>query len=243
MYMKKIFPVALCLIVCFSSCQYMGGKRIRGNGVYKTESRTVGGAFEGINVSGNTDVYVKQDSIVSIRIETDENLLPYIVIENKGGTLDIRQKEGTNLKSSRSIKVYVSGPSFKRFDASGACDFYSENMLSNGEPITISLSGSSDVKLELKAPKIDANLSGAGTISLKGETKDFQVDGSGSTNIRCFELLTENTRIELSGAGNAEIFASVKLDAHVSGAADIRYKGNATVTQDVSGAGSIKKVE
>ena len=69
-----------------------------------------------------------------------------------------------------------------------------------------------DVKLELKAPKIDAELSGAGSIILKGETKDFSVDGSGSTDIKCFELMAENTQVELSGAGDAQVFASVKLD-------------------------------
>jgi hypothetical protein len=34
----------------------------------------------------------------------------------------------------------------------------------------------------------------------------------------------------------------VKLDVDVSGAADVKYKGNATVSQRVSGAGSVKKV-
>jgi Putative auto-transporter adhesin, head GIN domain len=241
--MRKFFPFALLVATVISSCSYVGGKRIRGNGVYKAENRTVSGTFTGVDVSGNTDVYVKQDSVVSIRVETDENLLPYVIIENRNGVLSIHQKEGTNLKSSRSIKVYVSAPSFTNFEASGACDFYSENQLNSSEPITINLSGASDVKLELKAPKVNADLSGAGSITLKGETKDFRVGGSGSTNIHCFELMTENTSVDLSGAGNAEVFASVKLDAHVSGAADIKYKGNAAVSKDISGAGSVKKVE
>ena len=46
----------------------------------------------------------------------------------------------------------------------------------------------------------------------------------------------------MSGAGDAEVFASVKLDVEVSGASDVKYKGNAAVSQDVSGAGSVKKV-
>lgn len=240
--MKRLFLLAIIFIVALSSCHYITGKRIRGNGVIKTESRTAG-TFSSIHVSGSSDVYVKQDSVPSIRIETDENLMEYIIIDNDGGTLHIHEKDGTNLKPSGHIKIYVSGPSFKHFEASGACNFYSENKITATEAITIELSGASDIKMELKAPKIDAELSGAGTITLKGETKDFSVDGSGSTDVKCFDLMTENTRIEMSGAGDAEVFASVKLDVHVSGAADVRYKGNATVSQDVSGAGSVKKVE
>ncbi len=214
---------------------------MRGNGVIKTENRTAG-TFNGIDVSGNIDVYVKQDSVASIKIEADENLLQYIVTDNDGSTLQIHERKGVNLNPTRSIKVYVSGPSFKNFDASGACAFYTENKIISNEPVSISLSGAGNVKMELKAPSVKADLSGAGTITLKGETKDFEVDGSGSSEINCFELMTENTKVDLSGAGDAEVFASVKLDVSISGAADVKYKGNATVSQSVSGAGSVKKV-
>ena len=81
-------------------------------------------------------------------------------------------------------------------------------------------------------------------LHLTGETKDFNVDGSGAQSIKCFELMAENAHVEMSGAGDAEVFASVKLDVHVaSGASDVKYKGNATVSQNVSGAGSVKKAD
>jgi hypothetical protein len=240
--MNRFLAIVFLSVVLFYSCHYISGKRIRGNGKMKTENRTAGN-FNSIDVSGIADVYVKQDSVTSIRIETDENLMEYILIDNDGGTIRIHQKKGTNLKPSKAIKIFVSGPTFKHFGASGACNYYTENKITSSEPVSINLSGATNVKLELNAPKIDADMSGAGTLRLKGETKDFSVDGSGSTDIRCFDLMTENTTVELSGAGDAEVFASVKLVVHVSGAADVKYKGNATLTKDISGAGSVKKVE
>ena len=47
----------------------------------------------------------------------------------------------------------------------------------------------------------------------------------------------------MSGACDAEVFASVKLDVKASGASDVKYKGNAAVSQHVSGAGNVKKVQ
>ncbi|MEQ1677997.1 MAG: head GIN domain-containing protein [Chitinophagaceae bacterium] len=240
--MKKLFLFAMIGLLTLNSCSFMGGKRIRGNGIIKTETRSAG-TYNGVDVSGALDVYVKQDSAYSVLIETDANLLEYIVVENSNGILKIHQREGTNLKSTRSIKVYVGGPSLKRFEASGACDIVSENVITSSEPVSINLSGASSANMELKAPKVGADLSGAGTVTLKGETKEFRVDGSGSSNINCFELMSETTEVGLSGAGDAEVFASVKLDVHVSGAADVKYKGNATVSQQISGAGSVKKAE
>lgn len=240
--MKRFTIYFILFSMLFVSCRFSFGKRIQGNGNIKTETRTTG-QFNSVDVSGNINVYVRQDSLTSVKIEADENLLEYIHIKIDGSTLDIQEEDGYNLRSTKGIKVYVSGPSFKQFESSGACDIFSENQIKSSEPITIKLSGACDVNMDIDAPKIGVNLSGAGTIVLKGQTKDFNVDGSGATKIKCFDLATENTDIEMSGAGNAEVFASVKLSVHVSGAADVKYKGNAVVSQDVSGAGSVKKVE
>ena len=240
--MKKILFGAFIFLITASGCREVFGKRIRGNGHIQTELRSAS-SFNSVDVSGSIDVYVKQDSVSSVKVEADENLLEYVEVHNDNGTLHIHQMSGYHLKPSREIKVYVSGPDFKRFEASGACDIFSENKVSGTDAIEIDLSGASNVKMELKAPKVYAELTGAGTIALKGETKDFKVDGSGSTDIKCFDLMAENVDVEITGAGDASVFASVKLDVHVSGAGSVRYKGNATVSQHVSGAGSVKKVD
>lgn len=229
-------------IVVFSSCNGILGRRIRGNGKIRTENRSAE-RFSRVEVSGAIDLYLAQDSVESVRVEADDNLLQYVLVESNGSELSVHTKRGIRLKPTRTIKVYISGPSIASISASGACDVYSENKLTGADKISVDLSGASDAKLELRAPRVSVSLSGAGTVTLKGEARDFEVDGSGSTDIKCYELLTENTNVDISGAGSAEVFASVKLDVDVSGAADVRYKGNATVNQRVSGAGSVKKVE
>ena len=107
----------------------------------------------------------------------------------------------------------------------------------------IDLTGASDIKLDVKAPRINAEVTGASSVMLTGETKDFNVEGSGASDIKSFGLMTENTTLDISGACSAEVFASVKLDVQASGASGIKYKGNAAVNQDISGAGSVKKVD
>lgn len=240
--MKSILLITLFTGLLFSSCHHVFKDKVRGNGNIKTENRTTG-TFNDVEVNGNFDLYLKQDSLRSVRVEADENLMEYIEVKVEGNKLVLEPKEGYNLSGSKHIKIYVSSPVFRKLHASGACDIFGENKISSTEMIDIDLSGASDIKLELNAPKVEAELSGAGSIALKGETKDFSVIGSGSTDIRCFELMTENTTVKLSGAGDAEVFASVKLDVKVSGAADVKYKGNAAVSQNVSGAGSVKKVD
>ncbi len=240
--MKLLLVLSILAIVIFSSCRYAFAKRIHGNGTIKTETRPAG-QFNSIDVSGSIDVYARQDSVSGIKVEADENLLEYIQVIDDGDVLHIHTERGFNLDETKRIKVYVSSPVYKSFEASGACNIYSENKITSTEILEFDLSGSSDVKMELNAPQIDADLSGACNIELKGETKDFKVDGSGSTGISSMGLLAENVDVGISGAGGAEVYASVKLNVDVSGAGTVKYKGNATVSQSVSGAGSVKKVD
>ena len=72
--MKRFFVLSLLSVIVLSSCDQMFAKHIRGNGNIKTETRAAV-EFNSIDVSGNIDVIIKQDSVRSIKIETDENLL------------------------------------------------------------------------------------------------------------------------------------------------------------------------
>jgi hypothetical protein len=239
--MKHFFVLSV-LLIFFTSCNYVFRKQVHGDGNIKTESRTAG-EFNSIDVSNSIDVYVKQDSVASVKIEADENLMEYIQVIDDGEVLRIHPENGYNLRPSKRIKVYVSSPEYKSFEASGACNIYSENKIISSSMVTIDLSGSCDAKLDLNAPKVNAELSGACNIELKGETKEFKVGGSGSTGIKSMDLLAENVDVDISGAGEAEVYASVKLNVEVSGAGSVKYKGNASVSQNISGAASVKKVE
>jgi Putative auto-transporter adhesin, head GIN domain len=240
--MNRLLILAFSSLVIFSSCHFFHDEHIKGTGNVITQARTVSN-FTGVDVSGAIDLYLKQDSGFAIKVETDDNLQQYIIVREEKGVLYIHQQDNTSLDATGKIKVYVSAPLFKSMQASGACNIVSENMLSSNEAVSIDLSGSSDVQLELKTPKVSAGLSGACTLSLKGEAKELSVDGSGSSNVKCFNLMTEQTKIDISGACDAEVFASVKLDIQTSGSSDVKYKGNAAVSQDISGAGSVKKAD
>lgn len=240
--MKKLLLFLFVAAVTLSSCFINGGKRVRGNGTIKTISRDEKG-FENIEVGGALKVYIKQDSNYSVNVEADENLQDHIEVFVNKTTLVIRQEKGYNLRPSKSIKIYVSAPVFRHLGVSGASNIYTENRLSSSGEMYIDASGASNVEADIKCPKVSVEVTGASNATLTGETKDLVIDGTGASNAKCYNLMSENADVEVSGASNAQVFASIKIDAHASGASDIRYKGNASISQNVSGAGSVKKVE
>lgn len=241
--MKKLFLFSFFGIIIFCSCNYVGGKRVDGNGNIISQDRTTG-KFHSIDVSGAINVYVKQDSVQqAIKVETDENLQELIEIHEENGILYISPRDNFNLDpSNNKIKVFVTAPHYRSLHVSGASNIYSENKLTSAETLDIDLTGASEIKLDVKAPRINADLTGASTVIITGETKDFNIEGSGASDVKCFDLLTENTTMDISGAFSAEVNASVKLDVNASGASGIKYKGSPAVTQDLSGASSVSKV-
>lgn len=233
----------LAIPLFLASCQGFMGKRVHGNGNIRTEDRQVND-FKNVEVSGSAKVLVSQGDHSSLKIETDDNLLPYIEVTQVGDKIDIHEKHGFNLRPTHDIRIYVTSPAYHSIDASGACDILGQSKITNPESLEMHVSGAGDIKMEIDAPSLSAEVTGSGSIYLKGQTKDVTLDLTGAGHAHCYELLAENTKVEISGAGSAEVFASVKLDAQVSGAGSVNYKGNATnVSQNVSGAGSVHKAD
>ena len=238
--MKKFLLFGAIAMISITSCNFVG-KRVRGNGNIVTNTVSVGD-FNAVNQRGSINVIVKSGNTPSVKIEADENILPYIETKVENGTLNIRTREGYWLKSSHDMKIYVTAPRFTSIKSFGSGDIESESTISTEDPITISTSGSADINVDVHAPSVTASISGSGDINLKGETKKLDATVMGSGNIKAGELKAEDATIDIAGSGDAEVFASVKLDVSVKGSGDVKYHGNPpSVVSNMKGSGSLEK--
>src|SRR6516225_2143668 len=169
--MRRYLWLLAALPLVMGSCRFVTGKRVHGNGVVKSEERSVS-TFKNVDVSGAINVYVSQGEVKPVKIEGDENLLQYIEVEQEGDKLFVREKHGYNLKPSAEMRVYVTAPVYNTIEVSGACDIIGITKISNPENLELTASGAGDIKMEVDAPKLRAEISGSGSIDLKGKTKD-----------------------------------------------------------------------
>jgi hypothetical protein len=241
--MRNIAMLAILMAAIISaSCNFIGQERVRGNGNSKTEDRSVQ-SFTSVSCFGGYDVYLSQGSTYSVRIEADENLLPYIETTVENGELNIGTKDGFWLSSKGDLKVYVSAPAYNSVSTVGSGNIISQSKLNNTSPIELEVSGSGDIRVELNAPEIVAGLSGSGNMQLTGETRTFKGSVTGSGSIKAGDLKAENVTVDIAGSGSADVFASVKLNVDVAGSGDVRYRGGAQVSSDIAGSGTVKKVD
>lgn len=239
--MRKLFFLSLITFLGLTSCRFMG-KRIHGNGVISTVEKPVT-SFKDVNANGDIKLIVIQGDLKPVKLEGDENILSFIEVIQNGEKITIQTKPGVNLIPSGDLNVYVTSPTYRNIEVSGSSDIIGQNKITTTDDLSLQASGAGDIKMDVDAPKITAGISGSGSVSLKGQTKDFMIDLTGAGHAYCYDLLTENTTVQISGAGSAQVYASVTLKADVSGAGNISYKGNASVSQQISGAGSVNKVQ
>lgn len=236
---KLLFIPAALMIIGAASCGFSG---VKGNGHMVSKTFTESG-FKDIEASSSIDVIVQQGSDYSIKVDAEENILELMKVKKEGDLLVIGFKNNVNVNLTKDIKVYITAPEFHKLDGSGSCSFTSKGVLTGNE-IVLDLSGACNARLNLEVKKLEIDASGATEIELKGKAIDFSVDGSGSTSVNAFDFLTENAHIQLSGAGDAQVYASKSLTADLSGAGSVKYKGNpSTISKDISGAGSVTRAE
>lgn len=241
--MKKYILPAIGITLVLSACNFIGGKRIEGNGNVTSQNRTVTG-FSGIKSSGSFDIYLSTGASQSVRVEAEDNLQAYIETTSEGNALEIDTKEGYRLNPNKGVKIYITSPNFSSVRLSGSGDILSQNQIAGTDNLELAVSGSGNIKVDLDAPSVDAEMSGSGNINLSGQAKKFVGQISGSGDIRAMDLKTEETSIRISGSGNAEVFASEKLNVKVTGSGDVKYKGGVQqVTSNITGSGSVKKMD
>jgi hypothetical protein len=239
--MKKLFVFLIGTLVFFSSCRFVTGERIRGNGHVKTETRSPGN-FKSVASHGSFDVFISSGE-QAVKIEAEDNLLPYIETYVEGYTLHVETKDNYWLRPGRKVKIFVSSPDYESIRSYGSGDIIGESKITNSSKLELGVNGSANIKMDINAPEINTETNGSGDIFLKGETKSFEGEIHGSGNIKALDLRSNDATIKIYGSGDADVFVNGKLDVHVAGSGDVNYKGNAQISSSIAGSGRVKKVD
>ncbi|MEJ0105333.1 MAG: head GIN domain-containing protein [Bacteroidota bacterium] len=238
--MKNIFLSAIAMAVIFTSCRFVEGQRIKGDGNVSTEKRSVTG-FTGVETHGSIDIEISQGDY-KVTVESDQNIIPYIVTEVVNGHLQVRFKDDFHGYNYSSAKVYVTAPALNAFEVHGSGNINGKGLISDNGSMEINVSGSGDVELDLHSPSVSTETYGSGNITLGGETKDFSTSVSGSGDVHAFDLKAETVKTSIHGSGNTEVSASVKLESGIFGSGDVNYKGSPQVNTETHGSGSLNHV-
>lgn len=173
--------------------------------------------FENVKLMGPINLRIKQAPNSEVMVEAEAEIFSELSYSVKSGTLEIGFKENvTCFETDYGVWVNVTVPDIENISSSGVSDIVSVG----------------DLDLDM----LVLDISGTANVELSGQVSDQKIESSGVLNAKNFELITDNTDINVSGTGEMEITCNQYLDIDVSGVATISYKGNPTINQEVSGS-------
>ncbi len=198
--------------------------------------------FEGIALSVDAKVYVKQGPQRLLEIEAPESVLEQIETYVRGEKLVIKSKNW-NLRTRETIKIWIVNPEIKSLTVSGSGDIYVDGELET-EELSMAVSGSGGIMIKvLAAEEIEADIAGSGKINLAGNADEMEISISGSGTIDAGGLKVSEAEVAISGSGSGKVFVIDELGVAVSGSGNVYYKGNPRIDASISGSGKVKELD
>ncbi len=253
----KLIRNAITIVFVITIVMWSSGCRkfpyLEGNGNVVTEVRP-SVSFNKIENEGDFNVYYVADSVFSIVIEAESNLIPYIRTNVNGNTLEIDTRE--NLDNNYAIKIMVHSPVLVGVALTGS-GLINVNYLEspnfdviltgsgliygnvNTGSFNSVIAGSGVIDFSVLSEYVKATITGSGNIKLSGECTygDYKITGSG--NIESFDLLLAECTAKISGSGNILTNVSDHLDVTISGSGNLIYIGNPQINSNITGSGQI----
>lgn len=237
----NITYVLLLGVMVFSqfSCKERKGV-IRGDGNITSVVKELEPARNmSINFSGMGSIFLMQGERPIIQIDTDQNIHQYLNIEQRNGELHLFWDEGINIDATQLKIIITYVRELENLNIAGAVSVRADHTIVS-DRLNFDISGAADIDLNLDAKRLETSVAGSGRINLSGSANTHKINLSGATFLDCIDLKTEQTTVNLSGAGSARVYANKVLEASISGIGKVTYGGNPVERKfDISGLGKI----
>jgi len=216
--------------------------RIRGNGNVISKEISSTADFTDIKVCCAIKVEVAQGPTTSIRVEGDENLLPYLITEVSGNTLDIYIQKGIGIKTDNGLHVYVTMPDLREIEANSASKLKTTTTFT-GTELDIDCSSAAKVFVDFSGQEVNVDVNSAGVVEMEGKLQDIDLAASSAGKIDAFECRANRGKADVNSAASIRLHVTEQLDAEASSGGSIRYRGTPTkVYTDANSGGRVSKL-
>ena len=233
--------LALFLIIGFTSCNFNAnfGNGIDGSGNVITEKRNINQKFTKISASTGVNVIIEQGSPTEVEVETDDNLIEYVVTEVKNGTLIVKIEGKIDMMTT--INVRVKMETISGLESSSGSSIKSKNTL-NGPSIALKSSSGSEIDVELEYENASCESTSGSEIIASGKTLKLETKSSSGSEIDARNLAANEVYAQSTSGSSTTVKPIVKLNAKASSGSSIDYiQKPKNITKEETSGGSVDK--
>ncbi|MGC3948637.1 MAG: head GIN domain-containing protein [Chryseolinea sp.] len=240
--MKRVFAIALVV---------MGFTQL---GLAQTTKKVLElPEFKGIYVNSNYTVYLKQTNKQEVTIEALTEIFSLTEVKVENGILMVnveRKPDNPNksiwakiddIKLNPTMKLYVSVKNINDIQVNGGGKVVTENSIAS-DYMTMGVSGSGSIDIDLKGNTIKAEVSGPGALNVRGYASSMDALVSGTGAVNAYNCNLETAKAKVTGSGSCFLNVTNTLDAMVLGSGAVKHKGNTkTAQKKIYGSGVIER--
>ncbi|MBN1176970.1 MAG: DUF2807 domain-containing protein [Dehalococcoidales bacterium] len=217
--------------------------------------------FTVVEVGHAFSVEITPAETYRISISAGENAFDHIEVTKTGGKLEIGM-DTFFFHFLRSPRVKITMPRLTGLHLTGATEG-NVTGFSSSDDFDLSLSGASELYMELETGNFEGELSGASELTgnlvatsceftlsgasemeLTGSGGDIKIDASGASQADLEHFNANDADIDFSGASDGNLNVNGRLDISLSGASLLEYSGSPTLGElDLSGGSELKNRE
>jgi len=229
----------VCGPINFGTVRFGWPGAVRGSGRVAEEERPVSG-ITGVELATFGDLTIEVGDEEKLRIEAEENLMPYFETEMRDGTLVIKQRQTVRIVSNRPVNFYLTVKELESIEISGSGNAKAPDL--EAERFSIAITGSGDLRMgDLEAGRVNVRLTGSGDLrmgNLDADTLEVRISGSG--DMAMDELLANTLEVDMTGSGGLDIGGGEveRQGVTITGSGDYRARYLESVETDVRLTGS-----
>ncbi len=238
-----------------------GDQRLRGSGRIITEERQVANDYHAVVTSRAVKVTLEDRTGTTAVVRADDNVMPYIKIENRNGVLDIKIDDEIRTINSMTAEVRLpKSVNINRLEATSASHINVDYTIQSAK-LSVEASSAADINIS-KADITHCNIDVSSAAKIIGSIKatECYINATSAANAKvqilanaCHADASSAADINLSGeAGTLNLKASSAADinalnakalvgasADASSGADIRVNAGKALTADASSGGTV----
>ena len=238
----RIGLVILLAVSVLSACSVLPGglSPVRGSGRVVSEEREVSG-FSGVMLGTIGEMTITLGDRDSLRIEADDNVLPYLESRVQGGELKIESKPRTNFSLPLKVHYYVT---VKKLDSIyvgsvGSITVESPDLDATRFSITVASVGRVNLA-GLRAETLNVDISSVGDVEIMtGEVTAQKIDISSVGSYKAGNLRSKSATVDVSSVGNVTLWVDETLDVKITSVGSVQYYGRPRVTSNVTSVGKL----
>jgi hypothetical protein len=239
----QLFAFLFLAFPVFTSCVFSNRTPIYGNHQLVNQRINIDN-YEKVILSIPAEVFYQQfsDSTPYLQIHTDENIFKALDVKVENNQLIIDVKKDSIIRPSQ-LTIYTCSYSLNQVAVAGSGKMCMKGEV-NAKEFQVNITGSGNLLADsLLCEKINAAITGSGSMQLTGASNQSSFAITGSGNIHAFDYLVQELNCGITGSGDIEALVTKQLNVKIVGSGNLSYRGNPeSVDRNISGSGKVQPV-